>query len=339
VIGAAAPRSRPFAARSTLVRHMLTDATLRCPATGAPLRRAGDALETPGGERRYPVVGGVPVLIAEERSLFRLSDFTAPASSARPSAAGRLARAVAAHLPRDSANAGTDRLVARLLELLLASAARPRVLVVGGGTLGAGMAPLLDHPAVDATETDVWLGPRTRLVCDAHDLPFADASFDAVVAQAVLEHVADPARAVAEMHRVLVAGGLVYAEIPFMQQVHEGAYDFRRYTHVGLRRLFRDFDEVAAGPVCGPAMALAWSVRYLAVTLAGRSRTARRLAAHLVPLATFWLPRLDRFLIDRPGALDAASSIGFLGRRREQPLSDEAIVAAYRGVNASPSRW
>jgi SAM-dependent methyltransferase len=304
--------------------------TLRCPATGEQLFSVDSELVTEDRTRRYPVVRGVPILIAEERSLFRLADFTAPAV-AQPRA-GRLARALATRLPSDSANAGTDRLVARLLELPLAASDRPRVLVVGGGTLGAGMAPLLDHPAVETTETDVWLGPRTTLVCDGHDLPFADASFDAVVCQAVLEHVMDPPRVVAEMHRVLVPGGLLYAEVPFMQQVHEGAYDVTRYTYVGLRRLFRDFDEVAAGPVCGPGMALAWSARYLAVALFGR-------AGNLLPLLTFWLPWLDRWLIDRPGALDAASSTGFLGRRRESPLSDAEVVAAYRGVNASPSRW
>jgi SAM-dependent methyltransferase len=306
----------------------------------------GSELVTADGQRRYPVVGGVPVLIAEERSLFQLADFTATAGdgpgaaappgdgpgAVAPSLARRLARAVAARLPSDSANVGTDRLVARLLELLLAASDRPRVLVVGGGTLGAGMAPLLDHPAVEAIETDVWIGPRTQIVCDGHDLPFPDASFDAVVCQAVLEHVMDPPRVVAEMRRVLVPGGLLYAEVPFMQQVHEGAYDLTRYTYVGLRRLFRDFDEVAAGPVCGPAMALAWSARYLAIALFGR-------AGNLLPLLTFWLPWLDRRLIDRPGALDAASSIGFLGRRRESPLTDAEVVAAYRGVNASPSRW
>lgn len=307
--------------------------TLRCPATGGPLRRAGSELVTADGSRRYPIVSGVPVLIAEERSLFRLADFTAPPVP-RP---GRLARRVAALLPTDSRNAGTDRHVARLLELLLALPGRPRVLVVGGATLGAGMKPLLDHPELDVTETDVWIGPRTVLVCDGHDLPFADRSFDAVVCQAVLEHVPDAPRVVAEMHRVLAPAGLLYVETPLIQQVHEGAFDFTRYTYVGLRRLLRDFDEVVAGVACGPAMALAWSLRYLAVAAAGRSRLATRLAAHLVPLLTFWLPHLDRRLIDRPGSLDAASSIGFLGRRREQPLDDAAVVAAYRGVNATPA--
>ena len=311
--------------------------TLRCPATGAPLRREGSELVTEDGKRRYPVVGGVPVLIAEERSLFRLADFTDPVPAPVPSRAGRLARRIAARLPTDSANVGTDRHVARLLELLLETRGRPRVLVVGGGTLGAGMAPLLDHPGLDVTETDVWIGPRTVLVCDGHDLPFVDGSFDAVVCQAVLEHVLDPPRVVAEIHRVLAPDGLLYVEVPLIQQVHEGAFDFTRYTAVGLRRLMRDFDELASGVTCGPAMALAWSLRYLAVAAAGRSRPGTRLAAHLVPLLTFWLPWLDRRLLDRPGALDAASSLGFLGRRRERPIDDAEVVASYRGANSTPS--
>jgi len=304
---------------------MFDEQTLRCPATHSRLRRDGSELVSEDGSRRYPVVGGVPVLIDEERSLFRLADFTDPA----PARSRSLVRTVASKLPRDSYNAGTERLVARLRGLL---PARPRVLVVGGGTLGAGMGPLLDDPAVDATETDVWIGPRTVLVCDGHDLPFADATFDAVVCQAVLEHVLDPSRVVAEMRRVLKPDGLLYVEVPFMQQVHEGAHDLTRYTYVGLRRLLRDFDEVAAGAVCGPGMAVAWSLRYLAVTVAGRW-------GKLVPLFTFWLPRLDRWLIDRPAAMDAASSIGVLGRRREEPLSDAEVIAAYRGVNGTPSRW
>jgi len=58
--------------------------------------------------------------------------------------------------------------------------------------------------------------------------------FDAVWIQAVLEHVLDPVRVVAEIHRVLRPGGLVYSEIPFMQEVHEGAYDFTRFRLSGM---------------------------------------------------------------------------------------------------------
>lgn len=52
-------------------------------------------------------------------------------------------------------------------------------------------------------------GPsNARLVC-TDKVPFADASFDAVVSAAVIEHVADPAPWLAELARVTRPGGLI----------------------------------------------------------------------------------------------------------------------------------
>src|SRR5512142_97930 len=98
-------------------------------------------------------------------------------------------------------------------------------------------------------ETDVALGPRTQIVCDAHELPFDDHTFDGAVVQAVLPYVPDPIKCVQEIERVLKPAGLAYAETAFMQQVVHGRYDFTRFTHLGLRRLFRRFQEVQSGPV------------------------------------------------------------------------------------------
>jgi hypothetical protein len=61
---------------------------------------------------------------------------------------------------------------------------------------------------------------------------------------------------------VLKDGGIVYAETPFMQQVHGSAYDFTRFTWLGHRRLFRKFKEIKSGTCGGPGMALIWSWRY-----------------------------------------------------------------------------
>jgi len=49
---------------------------------------------------------------------------------------------------------------------------------------------------------------------DAHALPFADGSFDVVRTERVLQHVQDPARALAEMARVARPGGRVAAAEP-----------------------------------------------------------------------------------------------------------------------------
>lgn len=49
---------------------------------------------------------------------------------------------------------------------------------------------------------------------DALNLPFEDASFDAVVASEILEHIPDDARAIREMTRVVRPGGTVAVSVP-----------------------------------------------------------------------------------------------------------------------------
>lgn len=50
---------------------------------------------------------------------------------------------------------------------------------------------------------------------DVYDLPFEEASFDAVVTFDFLEHLADLTTALSEMKRILVPGGLLYSAIPY----------------------------------------------------------------------------------------------------------------------------
>jgi SAM-dependent methyltransferase len=303
------------------LRHPGLDGLLRCPATGEPLGPAVDGELVGGDGRRYRILDGVPVLIADERSVFRAADVRLAPRAASPPRRRIL---------RPSHNVGAARRLAELAGLLGSA----RVLVVGSGDGGEGMHVLAGHPAIGLVETDVRLGARTHVVCDAHDLPFVDGSFDGVVIQAVLEAVPEPARVAAEIHRVLRPGGLVYSEMPFMQQVHEGAHDFNRFTQLGHRRLFRWFDELGSGPVGGPGMALAWSVRYFAMTLAGPSRRARTVLNAVAALATWWLPYLDEVLVRLPAASDAAAGTYFLGRRRETPVDDAEVIAGYRGGQA-----
>ena len=322
---------------------MPTDALLellRCPSTGQRLIRVSDSeLVTTGRDRSYPVVDGVPVLIVEERSVFRFADYVSQdgARPHAPSMKDRLLVRTQRLLPSVAANIGSRENYARLGRLLAGgSGVSPaRVLVVGGSIAGKGFDALLEGQGdLELYDLDPAIGPRTSVVADAHDLPFAAATFDAVVCQAVLEHVADPPRVVAEMHRVLRPDGLAYSEIPFMQQVHEGAYDFTRYTLTGHRRLFRCFDEIDAGCVAGPGSALAWSLKYFARSFGGRSRVLRGAFGAAAQLLGFWLKYLDHFLLRSPAGSDAAAGTFFLGRRRDSPIPDAHIVETYRGAGA-----
>ena len=192
--------------------------------------------------------------------------------------------------------------------------------------IGAGAGRLYEDPTVRIVGTDIYCSDLTAVVSDGHQLPFADSSFDGVWVQAVLEHVLEPRRVVAEIHRVLGDGGLLYAETPFMQQVHEGAFDFTRFTPTGHRWLFRDFDEISSGATRGPATVLIWSIRYLVASLF-RSYRIGNIVAGLF----FWLHHLDHFTAER-FVMDGPSAVFFLGRRSDRRLEPREIAASYRGA-------
>ena len=58
------------------------------------------------------------------------------------------------------------------------------------------------------------LGIETHWLDVEDDLPFDDDTFDVVVAGELFEHLAQPARTVAEAHRVLVPGGRLVGSVP-----------------------------------------------------------------------------------------------------------------------------
>jgi SAM-dependent methyltransferase len=285
--------------------------------------------ENPTAPHSFPVIEGVAILIDESRSLFTHDDFRKHRRTTMPPPS-KILDALASALPTLNLNVAATSNFERFAELLLRRSPTARVLVVGGGMCGAGMEVLAANPAIELIETDVYFGKRTGLICDAHDLPFADASIDGVVVQAVLEHVLDPYRCVQEIHRVLKPDAPVYAETPFMQQVHVARYDFTRFSHLGHRRLFREFAEVDSGVACGPGMALSWSYQYFLLSFC-RRRATRALTRGFAQITAFWLKYLDRYLKDTPGALDAASGHYFLGRKSEDTLADRDLVREYRG--------
>jgi SAM-dependent methyltransferase/uncharacterized protein YbaR (Trm112 family) len=285
----------------------------------------------------FPIVDGVPVLLNESNSIFTTAELV---ESRRPelnrqaaaSRGRRLRRRIKRAIPSTSKNLNAAKNCATLAQLLVEQNDSPRLLVLGGGLeLGRGMDALAQEPRIEIVESNVSFGPRTVLICDAHDVPFEDDSFDGVIVQAVLEHVADPYRCVEEIHRVLKPDGLVFAETPFMQQVHMGRYDFTRFTHLGHRRLFRNFAEVESGPACGPGMALAWSFQYFLVSFP-RSRVLRSVLWNVGSALAFPLKHLDPFLATRPGGYDAASGYYFIGRKNDHALSDRELISLYRGA-------
>jgi SAM-dependent methyltransferase len=85
--------------------------------------------------------------------------------------------------------------------------------------------------------------------------PLADgATYDVVICEQVIEHVADPCAAAANLRRLCSPGGHVIVSTPFLIRVHElplyGMRDYWRFTPRGLRELLEraglDVDGVGA---------------------------------------------------------------------------------------------
>lgn len=269
------------------------------------------------------MAGGQPVLIDFATSIFQRDLYEAENGSALRRDVSRRSIGSRLHGLTFGGNPVAVSNCAKFISLLKREARRPVVLVIGGGTIGLGAEELYRDGGIELVGIDVYASPYTQLVADAHRLPFESGVFDGVWVQAVLEHVLEPATVVAELHRVLRAEGLVYAETPFMQQVHEQAYDFTRFTQSGHRWLFRRFSEIGAGPVGGPGVALAWSIRYFSRALGAGNKLSR-----LVALPFFWIRYLDTFSRGRAAA-DAASGFFFLGRRSERALDPHAMPDYY----------
>jgi SAM-dependent methyltransferase len=117
-----------------------------------------------------------------------------------------------------------------------------RVLDVGCGS-GALLAYLAKRARLTSVGVDLFPGTLPYCVqrgvsavsaADATALPFRANLFDFVIAQDVIEHIEDDARALDEIYRVCVPGGLALILVPafdFLWSARDvGLHHFRRYT-------------------------------------------------------------------------------------------------------------
>jgi len=205
-----------------------------------------------------------------------------------------------------------------------------RILVIGSGQQASSVLSHFEGKNVLFIFCDIAEGGDVDIFCDAHDLPFKAECFDGLITTAVMEHVLYPDVVAAEITRVLKVRGFVYSEIPFLQSVHMGAYDFTRYTLGGHRRLFEQFEELSVGMVAGAGTALIWSLQGFWRSMF-RNRKLAKLSALVIRVMFFWLKYFDFWFQKNPKAIDFASATYFYGLKSKTKTSQKSIVSRYGG--------
>jgi SAM-dependent methyltransferase len=164
---------------------------------------------------------------------------------------------------------------------------RPSLMHLRGRVLNAGCGDrnisdlLIGAGAQSVDNCDIQSSIPGAFICDLREIPRPDSCYDAILCNAVLEHVPDAEKVMSEFRRLLAPGGKLVVAVPFLQPYHPTPLDLRRYTLDGLIDLCKrfGFDVVHTAPVHSMAQTLGWM--YWAYLEERKSTTLKVL---------FWLP-------------------------------------------------
>jgi SAM-dependent methyltransferase len=102
----------------------------------------------------------------------------------------------------------------------------------------------------DLASSIYYDGVRPDVFSRAEALPVRDATVDTVLGLSMMDHIAEPARVLAEARRVLRPGGTLILEFPQLVPHHDDP-DYFRYTRTGVRWLLErsGFEPIEIIPV------------------------------------------------------------------------------------------
>lgn len=200
---------------------------LQCPRCRGNMNLVGAELVSQGCGARYPVRDGVPVLIPEGMEEL-----------------GEGAVGEADRVSRHPYSPASEELIEEFKHGWVLD-------------LGAGGKHLRYRNVV---QVDVFRYPATDVVASADTLPFRSEVFDAVLSQAVFEHLQYPEEASAEIYRVLKPKGIAKIDTAFLQPEHGYPHHYFNATEMGLRHWFREFELEWSGieTYQHPKWALSW---------------------------------------------------------------------------------
>jgi len=122
----------------------------------------------------------------------------------------------------------------------------PEPLIELGARSAEGQEDIADMRAIFGAKEhigcDIQPGVGVDRIEDIHRLTFADESVGTVICLETLEHVADPLRAVQELHRVLKPGGVLAISSLMFFPIHAHPWDYWRFTPEGFELLLEPFE-------------------------------------------------------------------------------------------------
>ena len=285
---------------------------LRCPKSGASLSLEGDELRTGDGSFSYPCKAGIPDLRSAPSELSIRRPWYEPWDDLET-----------VRLAEPEVTVETSHLPYHLDKYLASIAGNDgegkSILEVGCGDRQC--ESWFNERQFNYVGTDVDIrGPGPHLMADAHNLPFADESFDFYTSMAVYEHLVSPLTAAQEAYRVLKPGGVFFGSSAFVYCFHDRA-SFHHMSHAGLLyilrvagfdvdRLWPDWDYQDAIPQMGfrGGIAAPWralissTLRFSEWSFIKTSNLARRIVGK---------PLINQF----ERRLHTAGSISFVARR------------------------
>jgi SAM-dependent methyltransferase len=179
----------------------------------------------------------------------------------------------------------------------------------------------IDRPAAQGARTN----SAPDVLAGADAIPFANETFDTVLATQVLEHLPDPGAFLRDACRVLKTGGSLILTFPHVSPLHEEPRDYYRYTEHGSRHLCEvsGFQMRELIPMGGGWLTVGYLIREMLCRNAGTApKSARQRLEH----------SLGVFLYTRLAAMDARRP------HPELPLNYLLVATKRGGTQAADVR-
>lgn len=123
---------------------------------------------------------------------------------------------------------------------------RGKVLDIGGkkdNKRGFFRPPVADVKSWEYLNIDKNTAPD--YLCAVSNMPFENSSFDTVIFCEILEHLAEPEKALLEIARILKPGGNLIMSVPFLYAIHGDPDDYQRWTEPKIK------SELSQAGFCG----------------------------------------------------------------------------------------